>query len=61
MCDNPIIDRVTHDLDGDLRGIWSAGDLAKSDVQGSKELPVLLHGNGSKGKLRRQQRRHRYR
>jgi hypothetical protein len=61
LCDNPIIDRVTHDLDSDLRGVWSARDLAKSNVHGSKELPVLLHGNGSKGKLRRQQRRHRYR
>jgi hypothetical protein len=58
MCDNPIIDCVTHDLDSDIRGIWSARDLAKSNVQGRKELPVLLHGNGSKGKLRRRQRRH---
>jgi hypothetical protein len=52
MCDNPIIDCVTHDLDSDIRGIWSA----RANVQGSKELPVLLHGNGSKGKLRRQRR-----
>jgi hypothetical protein len=61
LCDNPIIDRVMHDLDSDLHGVWSARDLAKSNVHGGKELPVLLHGNGSKGKLRRQQRRHRYR
>jgi hypothetical protein len=59
--DNPI-DRVTEDLDSDLRGIWSARDLAKGKVvQGSKDLPVLLHGNGSREKLRRQERRRRCR
>jgi hypothetical protein len=57
---NPI-DRVTEDLGSDLRGIWSARDLANGNVvQGSKDLPVLLHGNGSKEKLRRQERRRRY-
>jgi hypothetical protein len=61
ISDNPSIDRVTQDLDSDLRGLWSARDLAKGDVQGSKNLPVLLHGNGSKGKLRRQERQPRYR
>ena len=61
MGDNPTIDRVTQDLDSDLRGLWSARDLAKGSVQGSKDPPVLLHGNGSKGKLRRQERRRRYR
>jgi hypothetical protein len=50
--DSPIIDRVTQDLASDLRGIWSARELARGNVQGSKDLPVLLHGNGSKGKLR---------
>jgi hypothetical protein len=61
MGDDPIIGRVTHHLDSDLRGVWSAGDLAEINVQSSKELPMLLHGNGSKGKLRRQEGRHRYR
>jgi len=60
MVDNPIIDRVTQDLVSDLRRIWSARSSAKG-VQGSKDLPVLLHGNGSKGKLRRQERRRHYR
>lgn len=61
MGDNPIIDRVAQDLDSDLRGVWSARDLARGNVQGGKDVPVLLHGNGSKGKLRRQERRRRYR
>ena len=60
MGDSTIIDRVTQDLFSDLRGVWSARDLAKDKLHGSKDLPVLLHGNGSKGKLR-QQRRRRYR
>jgi hypothetical protein len=60
MGDSTIIDRVTQDLASDLRGVWSARDLTKDKLQGSKDLPVLLHGNGSKGKLR-QQRRRRYR
>jgi hypothetical protein len=59
--DNPTLDRVTQDLESDLRGLWSACDLAKGSVPGSKNLPVLLHGNGSKGKLRRQERQRRYR
>jgi hypothetical protein len=59
--DNPTLDRVTQDLESDLRGLWSARYLAKGSVQGSKNLPVLLHGNGSKGKLRRQERQRRYR
>jgi hypothetical protein len=54
MGDSPIIDHVTQDLACDLRGIWSARDLANSNVRDSKDLPVLLHGSGSKGKLRRQ-------
>jgi hypothetical protein len=53
--DDPIIHRVTQDLASDLRGMWSARDLAKGNVQGSKDLPLLLHGKGSKGKLRRQE------
>jgi hypothetical protein len=61
MGDNPTIDRVTQDLESDLRGLWSARGLATGDVQGSKNLPVLLHGNGSKGKLRRQERQRRCR
>lgn len=61
MGDNPNIDRVTHDLESDLRGLWSTRDLANGSVPGSKNLPVLLHGNGSKGKLRRQERQRRYR
>jgi hypothetical protein len=61
MGDNPTLDRVTQDLDSDLRGLWSSRDLARSSVQGSRDLPVLLHGNGSKGKLRRQERQRRYR
>jgi hypothetical protein len=56
MGDNPIIDCATQDLASDLRGVWSARDLPTSNVQGSKDLPVLLHGKGSKGKLRRQER-----
>jgi hypothetical protein len=60
MGDNPIIDRVTQDLASDLRGIWSPRDLAKGNVQGSKDLPVLLHGNGSRGKLRPQERQRRH-
>jgi hypothetical protein len=54
MGDDPIIHSVTQDLASDLRGMWSARDLAKGNVQGSKDLPLLLHGKGSKGKLRRQ-------
>lgn len=61
MGDNTIIDRVAQDLAGDLRGVWSARDLAKDNVQGSKDLPVLLHATGSKGKLRPQRSQHRYR
>jgi hypothetical protein len=58
--DNPILDRVKQDLASDLRGIWSASELSKGNVQGRKDLPVLLHGNGSKGKLRRQEHRRRH-
>jgi hypothetical protein len=54
MGDNPIIDRVTQDLDSDLRGLWSAYGLAKGNVLGNKNLPVLLHAKGSKGELRQQ-------
>jgi hypothetical protein len=61
MGDNGIVDRAAQGLDSDLRDIWSTRDLANCNVQGSKDLPVLLHGNGTKGKLRRQERRHRYR
>jgi hypothetical protein len=60
MGDNPTLDRVTQGLDSDLHGLWSSRDLARGSVQGSKDLPVLLHGNGSKGKLRRQERQRRY-
>ena len=61
ISDNPI-DRVTEDLASDLRGIWSARDLANGNVvQGRKDLPILLHGNGSKEKLRPQERRRRCR
>jgi hypothetical protein len=59
--DSTIIDRVTQHLAGDIRGVWSARDLAKDNAQGCKDLPVLPHGSGSKGKLRWQERRHRYR
>ena len=61
MGDNPIIDRVTQDLVSDLRRIWSARSSAKGNVQGSKDLPVLLHGKGYKGELRRQEGVRRYR
>jgi hypothetical protein len=61
MGDSPIIDHVTQDLARDLRGVWSARDLANSNVRDSKDLPMLLHGSGSKGKLRQQERRRRYR
>jgi hypothetical protein len=54
MGDNPIIDRITQDLDSDLRGLWPARRLAKGNVQGNKNLPVLLHAKGSKGELRQQ-------
>ena len=47
--DSTIIDRVTQHLAGDIRGVWSARDLAKDNAQGSKDLPVLPHGSGSKG------------
>jgi len=53
MGDNPI-DHVTQDLVSDLRRIWSARSSAKGNVEGSKDLPVLLHGKGSKEKFRRQ-------
>jgi hypothetical protein len=53
--DDPAIHRVTQDLVSDLRGIRSARDLAKGNLQGSKDLPLLLHGKGSKGKLLRQE------
>jgi hypothetical protein len=49
MGDNPIIDRVTQDLDSDLRGLWSAYGLAKGNVQGNKNLPGLLHAKVQKG------------
>jgi hypothetical protein len=52
MGDDLPIHRVTQDLAGDLRGMWSARDLA--NVQSSKNLPLLLHGKGSNGMLRRQ-------
>jgi multidrug resistance efflux pump len=55
MGDDPAIHRVTQDLASDLRGMWSARDSAKDNVQGSKDLPLLLHGKGFKGKLRRQE------
>ena len=61
MGDNPTLDRVTQDLESDLRGLWSACDLAKGSIPGSKNVPVLLRGNGSKGKLRRLERQRRYR
>jgi hypothetical protein len=57
MGDDPIVHGVTQDLASDLRGMWSARDLAKGNVQGSKDLPLLLHGKGSKEKLRRQEAR----
>src|SRR3974390_1858462 len=50
MGDNPI-DHVTQDLVSDLRRIWSDRSSAK---EGSKDLPVLLHGKGSKEKFHRQ-------
>jgi hypothetical protein len=55
MGDDPIIHSVTQDLASDLRGVWSARDFAKGNVQGSKDLPLLLYGKGSKGKLRQQE------
>ena len=58
MGDNPNIDRATHH---DLRDLWSAHDLTNGTGSGGKNLPVLLHGNGSKGKLRRQERQRRSR
>jgi hypothetical protein len=60
MGDNPI-DRVTQGLVSDLRRIWSARSSAKGNVEGSKDLPVLLHGKGYKGGLRRQKGVRRYR
>jgi hypothetical protein len=47
---NPIVDRITQGLPR----IRSARSSAKGNVQGSKDLPVLFHGKGSRGELRRQ-------
>jgi hypothetical protein len=54
MGNNPIVDRVTQGPVSDLPPIRSARSLAKRNVQGSKDLPVLFHGKGSKGELRQQ-------
>src|SRR5215831_8860992 len=54
MSNNPIVDRVTQGLVSDLPRIRSARGSAKGNVQGSKDLPVLFHGKGSKGELRQQ-------
>ena len=54
MGNNPIVDRVTQGLVSDLPRIRSARSSAKGNVQGSKDLPVLFHGKGSKGDLRQQ-------
>jgi len=54
MGNNPIVDRVTQGLVSDLPRIRSARSSAKGNVQGSKDLPVLFHGKGSKGELRQQ-------
>jgi hypothetical protein len=51
---NPIVDRATQGLVSDLPRIRSARSSAKGNVQGSKGLPVLFHGKGSKGELRQQ-------
>jgi hypothetical protein len=61
ISNNPIIDRVMQNLDTDLCGLWSDRDLVKGSAAGNKNLPVLPHGNGSKGKLRRQERQRPYR
>ena len=50
MGNNPIVDRVTQGLVSDLPRIRSA----RSSAKGSKDLPVLFHGKGSKGELRQQ-------
>jgi hypothetical protein len=44
------IDRVTQGPVSDLPRIR----FARSSAQGSKDLPVLFHGKGSKGELRQQ-------
>ena len=54
MGNNPISDRVTQGPVSDLPRIRSARSSAKGNVQGSKDLPVLFHGKGSKGELRQQ-------
>ena len=54
MGNNPIVDCVTQGPVGDLPRIRSARSSAKGNVQGSKDLPVLFHGKGSKGELRQQ-------
>ena len=54
MGNNPIVDRVTQGPVSDLPRIRSARSSAKGNVQGSKDLPVLFHGKGSKGELRQQ-------
>ena len=54
MGNNPIVDRVTQGLVSELPRIRSARSSAKGNVQGSKDLPVLFHGKGSKGDLRQQ-------
>src|SRR5262249_39107989 len=50
----PIVDRVTQGPVSDLPRIRSARSSAKGNVQGSKDLPVLFHGKGSKEELRQQ-------
>ncbi len=54
MGNNLIVDRVKQGLVSDLPRIRSARSSAKGNVQGSKDLPVLFHGKGSKGELRQQ-------
>jgi hypothetical protein len=54
MGNTPIVDRVTQGSVSDLPRIRSARSSAKGNVEGSKDLPVLFHGKGSKGELRQQ-------
>jgi len=49
MGNTPIVERVS-----DLPRIMFARSSAEGNVQGSKDLPVLFHGKGSKGELRQQ-------
>jgi hypothetical protein len=54
MGNTPIVNRITQGPVNDLPRIRSARSSARGKVQGSKDLPVLFHGKGSKGELRQQ-------